>query len=545
MSAPTAQTREFSALETQYLTAEQLLLDGRVQEAAKACQQLVMGHPNYPDGYFLMGKLFSQVGNHAKAIEHISKAISLSACAEPAYLLTRGHMHLILNENEEAARDLSQSITLNDQHGMAHLLLGAAYTRLGRIPEARNSLQKAHALGLEADANEQLGMLLQAERRYEEALELFENLIRARPQQAMGFMHRGNLYLEMGDLDAAKIDAEKAIALENTLDRGWLLLALVQYAKGDYANAAFAVERSVALKPEFLQNWHLMASSLMQLGRLDSSVDIYKEILRRSPEDAVALNYLPSTLMALGRVEEARDYIAQALANDPNNPVMRHFDAAARGEALPTANADYVRLVFDGYADHFDESLQKKLHYQTPDVLASALRRVMKVGEDAVASLSLLDLGCGTGLGAIALQKLTQHRVGIDLSPRMLEKAAARGLYDGLEAAEIVEFLGRHEESFDLIAAVDVFVYIGDLSPVFAGASRRLNQGGRFAFSVERDDTGQPFTLRNSGRFAHSAAYLQQLAEAHGYQVDLLEASTIRYEGGQPVEGYIAILGQA
>ena len=50
----------------------------------------------------------------------------------------------------------------------------------------------------------------------------------------------------------------------------------------------------------------------------------------------------------------------------------------------------------------------------------------------------VIDLGCGTGLAARAFAAIAGDIIGIDLSPRMIERARATGLYAELEVAEIV-----------------------------------------------------------------------------------------------------------
>ena len=73
-----------------------------------------------------------------------------------------------------------------------------------------------------------------------------------------------------------------------------------------------------------------------------------------------------------------------------------------------------------------------------------------------------------------------------------------------------------------LAIAADVFVYIGDLAAVFAGARHALRQGGWLSFSIEASD-GADFVLRPTRRYAHSAAYLERLARDHGFSVSSIE----------------------
>jgi predicted TPR repeat methyltransferase len=155
--------------------------------------------------------------------------------------------------------------------------------------------------------------------------------------------------------------------------------------------------------------------------------------------------------------------------------------------------------------------------------------------------LRIEDLGCGTGLSGIALKPWAARLAGVDLSGQMLARARERGIYDSLDEAEIAAHLdARPEGACDLAAAMDVFVYLGDLDPVFRAVTRSLAPGGMFAFSVERLEGEGDFHLAPSGRYAHSAAYLRARAAAHGLAEWKIGEAVIRKEAGQDVTGLLA-----
>jgi predicted TPR repeat methyltransferase len=191
-----------------------------------------------------------------------------------------------------------------------------------------------------------------------------------------------------------------------------------------------------------------------------------------------------------GRREEAIAAYRAALAHG-DNPETIAFALASVGEgetpaALPN---DYVRSLFDQYANHFDQHLTEVLGYKTPAVLDALLRHVAPSSE-----LNTVDLGCGTGLCAPYL-RASRRLHGVDLSQQMLDKAAERKLYDELACADLTGYLAGREGAYDLAVAADVFVYIGDLAPVFRAVHAALRPGGRFCFSVEAGD-GADYVLR-------------------------------------------------
>ena len=100
--------------------------------------------------------------------------------------------------------------------------------------------------------------------------------------------------------------------------------------------------------------------------------------------------------------------------------------------------ATYVRRLFDQHAPEFDASLLGRLDYRGPAVLLDAL----KAAGAPQRFESVLDLGCGTGLAGVAVRPFCQRLTGMDISPGMIEQARGKAIYDRLEAAELLDFLG-------------------------------------------------------------------------------------------------------
>jgi predicted TPR repeat methyltransferase len=161
------------------------------------------------------------------------------------------------------------------------------------------------------------------------------------------------------------------------------------------------------------------------------------------------------------------------------------------------------------------------------------------------ARLDVLDLGCGTGLVGAAIRPLANRVTGVDLSARMLARARSRGCYDRLSVGDIESFV--HDEpadSYDVVAAADVFTYLGSLADVFAETARILRRGGHFAFSVEAlaAHGTHGYQLQPTGRYAHSAEYLKTHAHQHDLTFRHLAAASIRKQSEKPVPGWIAVL---
>jgi predicted TPR repeat methyltransferase len=155
----------------------------------------------------------------------------------------------------------------------------------------------------------------------------------------------------------------------------------------------------------------------------------------------------------------------------------------------------------------------------------------------------ILDLGCGTGLVGDTFKDLTVggHLDGLDIAPRMIDAARARGIYDDLILGDLETELYAPGPSYELILAADTMIYLGDLAPAFLGVAKRLEPEGFYVFAVESTADGE-WQQTPSNRFRHSTTYLKAEAERAGLVfVDSMEC-TLRNEAGTPVAGLAVAL---
>ncbi|PAO82224.1 S-adenosylmethionine-dependent methyltransferase [Brucella melitensis] len=265
------------------------------------------------------------------------------------------------------------------------------------------------------------------------------------------------------------------------------------------------------------------------------------------PLDQEALAEAYNRALAL---EKAGDFDAAAKAYeevlqiDPDDHGGAAVRLASMGRgAVPLKAPDaYVATLFDQHAEMFDTILVDQLGYDVPLQLREMLREM----DDAFNAERMLDLGCGTGLSADALDDMAAHKTGVDISENMIEVAYEKGDYDALFVGEAVRFLeSTEEENWDLIVATDVLPYMGELERFFAGVAEHLNSGGHFGFSSETLDdnrlAGRAFVVGDYQRFAHAQSYVRAMLDSHGMDCIRCEDITVRSEQGAPVPGHLYI----
>lgn len=421
------------------------------------------------------------------------------------------------------------------------------------------------------DALHLLGLVCHARGNFAAAAEWVRRATAVAPQSALFQFNLGNILRDAGELSAALAAYAQAVQLQPDAADYHNNLGLAHEEAGSLAEAVGCYQRAVALAPDDAVVRVNLGVALQQLGRRDEAAQCYREALRLEPQHAQALNNLGGLLQAGGDFSAAAQCYLAALRADPElaeahrnlggmleaggdrDGALHHYTealrlkpdytevayvlAALRGEAAPSAApGEYVAALFDQYADEFDAHLTGVLGYRTP-----AMLREMFAPHVTATALDVFDLGCGTGLAGLAFRDVAAHLAGVDLSPRMVEKAAQRGIYDALSVDDVVAALLARPQAWDVLVAADVFVYIGDLAPVLAAAQAALRPGGWLLFSVEQG-AAEGFALREAGRYAHSAGYVRALASRCGFAVRSEQAAVLRQNLGADVPGWLYLL---
>jgi predicted TPR repeat methyltransferase len=95
---------------------------------------------------------------------------------------------------------------------------------------------------------------------------------------------------------------------------------------------------------------------------------------------------------------------------------------------------------------------------------------------------SILDIGIGTGLGAVLFRKAGLDVHGMDISSQMLDVSRSKG-FGSLRRHDLRKLPYPYEsESMHHAICTGVFNFISDLSPVFEETARILRKKGIFVF---------------------------------------------------------------
>jgi predicted TPR repeat methyltransferase len=286
-------------------------------------------------------------------------------------------------------------------------------------------------------------------------------------------------------------------------------------------------------------------------------------------------------LLAAAPQLEAKHMLMSILADNCTNDTDNDYQASD----------DYITKLFDDFSSSFETSLEK-LEYHAPSLLTKAVLSMNQLRYSL-----LIDLGCGTGLFGSMLSSDTNinidYSIGVDLSKKMLKLASEKRVndtnikvYSSLYAGPMTQFISslakyRYNDNskiddyntdiidvedivnngFDnkfmngnkkllnqypiLVVAADVFVYVGDLDPVFDSFLELKRNNDIFAFTTEAlpedDNNNKGFKLQANGRYAHKKSYIDKLLREKSFSIVTYESVILRKELGQNVYGHLYV----
>jgi predicted TPR repeat methyltransferase len=417
------------------------------------------------------------------------------------------------NLSREAAACLEHSVTLLRHQPDSWLMLGLVRKKLGELAAA----ESAYRVALEQDPHSNvawqlLGVLKEEQKDFFGAIECLEFCLKGGRAQPAIQANLGKLHYQLGQI--AESDAAYAKA------------ALLEPGNAHYRQ----MSRRTTFMREVLQGEPIETAMANYRNSFASAELCSEKDLMKLLDSAFAL------LSGFGHIEAAIRVGRKQIELWPANPSLRYLLRAVAGDpTIDRSPPEYIVEHFDTFAEGFDAQLVGNLGYDIPEKLCSAVRKIT-ASENRY---DILDAGCGTGLCGPLLRPISRVLTGVDLSSKMLEQAAAKGVYDALVREDLTAFFSHCTDHFDLIVAADLMIYFGNLTPLFQAAETALKPNGLFAFSTELW-TGEGYRLLPSGRFAHAPQYVRSLAR-HAFEEILFAKTTVRLEATRRLPGNLFI----
>lgn len=435
-------------------------------------------------------------------------------------------------ETQAALRAYRDLLHLAPDFTKAHYQLGLLLLQMQDFKHAKIQFKNVLALmPKNLHAQFYLGIIALSEEDYTLAEASLNAVIEQNDEHLEALTNLGVIAIKREQGQTAIAYFTKALAINNQHLEARHNLAATFMHHDRFENALTHYKALLVIKPDDTEYLYNSGVAEMAMGHLNEAILFFKQLLKLHPEHFDALSNLAAIYLRRGQRREAKIFFEHAQSIKPKDTVTAFMLQALSPNALPSQTCTkYIQNLFNQYALYYDEHMQKTLDYTLPKHLKRILETLAITRQEQG-----LDLGCGTGLSGDILRPFCQYLTGVDISAKMIKIAKNKNIYDELHEIEICHYLNPCQQIFNLVVALDVLPYIGDLNSVFEAITSHLATQGLFIFTTEISETND-WTLQTTARFAHHQNYLDRLVEKYKLKIILQEIIAARRHDSEMIK---------
>jgi len=299
---------------------------------------LVIGQRNYP---LAAKKIFKQAQEEHKKGKTQEALTLYNSCikAEPTFSEAYLNMAIIQYNNKEYTKSLTNSkkaLKYNKVQSSIYSQIGKSFFMTGDYDSSAYYLDRAIIFG--ANSENDFYYLASAENKrhnHERAISQINKSIKSNTSNADYYMVRGDANFGLDDFEAAKVDYEKALSLNQNNNSIYKSLANVYVKLGNSEKAIENIDIGInnAQGDEKINFLILKGNYYHQIGDLENAQKYFDEAFALNNQSAIVLTNQAAVLIDKGEFENAVEKCTQAINVDPTQ-TEAYFNRGIANEML-------------------------------------------------------------------------------------------------------------------------------------------------------------------------------------------------------------------
>jgi tetratricopeptide (TPR) repeat protein len=195
-----------------------------------------------------------------------------------------------------------------------------------------------------ASLHNMLGIELDAQGRFEEAVEHFREALKGEIDRDKILTNTGNSLLSQGKFDEAEEYFRQSLKISPYDPETITNMANMFCMQGKFDEAENYYHRALKIKPDYVPAHYNFGVALQMQGRTDEAIPHYRQALKLKPDDTGIYNNLGCALISENNLSEAVEIFNKALRITPNNAELHYnLGNALRGQGQTTKAIEHYR----------------------------------------------------------------------------------------------------------------------------------------------------------------------------------------------------------
>jgi tetratricopeptide (TPR) repeat protein len=294
-------------------------------EALAPARDYVHRKPNDPSGHVMLGTVYQQLGDYARA----EPELELGAARASDDFEARYQLGLVLarmGKPVQALPQLEKAIALKPGDRSAQYQLVAVLRSLGQTQEATQLVRQLRKEQGEESLNSQLASegtkandLLQSGKPIE-AAQIYRHMLEENPDSAQTAYNLALALEAMNDMKGAEDTLRNAIDRHPMLAKVRAELGQLELAQGDLQSAQKWLESALDLEPELAETRGNLAMVYAKRGDMVSAERLLRQAIEDDPKYVKGHLNLGLILAQQNRKSDAEEELDKAVALSPNDP---------------------------------------------------------------------------------------------------------------------------------------------------------------------------------------------------------------------------------
>jgi tetratricopeptide (TPR) repeat protein len=141
------------------------------------------------------------------------------------------------------------------------------------------------------DENTIKGDNLFEDKKYKEAIAVYDEYLKLNPTHVKSIYNRGRAYEELGQFERAFTDYQAALELDKKNTSAMLSIATHNYRKEDYEVAAYMSQNAIDENPQLSKAYFWLGRSNHQLGKFNEAMEAYEKSITLAPDNGEVYLY--------------------------------------------------------------------------------------------------------------------------------------------------------------------------------------------------------------------------------------------------------------